>query len=49
MYHSSRRRRDRIEQRVGAIEIVCILLAVAAVVGLVVWIITQAGGGALMT
>ena len=48
MYHSSGRR-NRADQRVGAVEIVCILLAVAAIVALVIWIITNAGGGALMT
>ena len=48
-YHSTRRRRDGIQERVGAVEIVCILLAIAAIVGLVVWIIANAGGGALMT
>jgi hypothetical protein len=46
-YHSSGRRRTG--ERVGAVEIVAILLAIAAVIALVVWIITQAGGGALMT
>ena len=48
-YHSSRRRRDGIHERVGAVEIVCIILAVAAIIGLVVWIITNAGGGHFVT
>ena len=48
VYHSSGKRR-RIEQRIGAIEIACIVLAIAAVIALVIWIITNAGGGALMT
>ena len=49
MYHSTgRRRRDRAEQHVGAVEIACIVLAVAAIIALVVWIISTAGGGALM-
>jgi hypothetical protein len=48
VYHSPGKR-SRTRQRIGAIEIVAILLAVAAVIGLVVWVITQAGGGALMT
>jgi hypothetical protein len=48
VYHSSGRR-GRGDQRVGAVEIVCILLAIAAVIALVIWIIANAGGGALMT
>jgi hypothetical protein len=49
VYHSSGKRSRREQQRLGAVEIVCILVAVAAVIGLLVWVITQAGGGALMT
>jgi hypothetical protein len=48
MYHSGRRRSDD-EARVGTAEIVCILLVIAAVAALVAWIVSTAGGGALMT
>ena len=48
VYHSPGRR-NRGDQRVGAAEIVCIVAAVAAIVALMIWIIANAGGGALMT
>ena len=48
MYYSNGRR-TREARPIGVAEIICILLVVAAVVALVAWIITQAGGGALMT
>lgn len=47
-YHSPGRR-SRSGQRIGTVEIVCIVVSVAAVIALVVWIISTAGGGALMT
>ena len=47
-YHSPGRR-SRPGQRLGAVEIVCIVVAVAAVIALVVWVITNAGGGHLLT
>jgi hypothetical protein len=34
---------------VGRVEVVCIALVVVAVIALVVWIVSTAGGGALMT
>lgn len=46
-YHSARRRSEA-ERRLGVVEIVCIVLVVAAVIGLIAWIISTAGGGALM-
>jgi hypothetical protein len=47
-YYSTRSRRRRPEP-VGTVEIVCIVLVVIAVVALLVWMITTAGGGVLMT
>lgn len=47
-YHAPGRRSYR-GQRLGAVEIICILLAVAAVIGLVAWIIANAGGGHFVT
>ncbi len=47
-YHSSRRRREG-QARIGTLEIVCIVAVVAAVVALLVWIVSTAGGGVLMT
>lgn len=46
-YHSRRRPQGR--QRLGAVEIVCIVAVVLAIAGLVVWIMTQAGGGHMLT
>ena len=43
-YHSPGRR-SRPDRHLAAAEIAAIVLAVAAVVALVVWIITHAGGG----
>ena len=45
-YHSTRKRPQR--GRLSVADIVAILLVVAAVAGLVVWIIVKAGGGHLM-
>ena len=44
-YHANRKR----PQDLGVADIVAILLVVAAVVGLVLWIISNAGGGHLLT
>jgi hypothetical protein len=48
-YHSTKRAKTDRERHLGALEIVCIVLCVAAVIALIVWIIANAGGGALMT
>lgn len=48
MYHAPGRR-SRPDRGITRVEIVCIVLAVAAIVGLLVWIVSTAGGGALMT
>ncbi len=48
MYHAPGRR-SRPERGITRIEVVCIVLAVAAVIALLVWIVSTAGGGALMT
>ena len=48
-YHSTKRVRTDRERRLGALEVICIVLVVAAVAALIVWIIANAGGGALMT
>ena len=47
MYHS--RRRSQGSRPLGAIEIACIVAVVLAIAALVVWILTQSGGGVLMT
>ena len=46
-YHSPGRRSR--PTRLGAVEIICAVVAVAAVIALVVWIITNAGGGHMLT
>jgi hypothetical protein len=46
-YHS--RRRSHGNQRLGAVEIACIVAVVLAIAALVVWVITQAGGGHMLT
>jgi hypothetical protein len=48
MAYLSRRRRAR-SQSVGLVEVICVLAVLAAVIGLVVWVVTQAGGGHLLT
>lgn len=48
MYHAPGRR-SRPDRGITRIEVFCIVLAVAAVVALLVWIVSTAGGGALMT
>ena len=45
-YHSTRKRSER--GRLNVADVVAIVLVVAAIAGLVAWIITQAGGGHLM-
>ena len=47
-YHSPGRR-SRPGQRLGAVEIVCVIVAIAAVIALVAWIIANAGGGHFVT
>ena len=42
-YHSTRKRSQH--GRLSAADVVAILLVIAAVVGLVLWIIAKAGGG----
>ncbi len=46
-YHA--RRRYRGSQRLGPVEIVCIVAVVLAIAALLVFIITQAGGGHMLT
>ena len=48
MYYSARRRPDP-EPRLTAIDVVCIVLVVAALVALVGWVVANAGGGHLLT
>jgi uncharacterized RDD family membrane protein YckC len=48
-YYSTKRRKTEAERRLGPVEIVCIVVSVLAVVALVVWIVSTAGGGVLMT
>ena len=47
-YYSKRRVSSEQERRYGAFEVALVLLCVAAVAGLVAWIIVNAGGGHLM-
>jgi hypothetical protein len=42
-------RRSQRDQRVGVLEIVCILLVLLAIAGLIAWIVTNAGGGHNLT
>jgi hypothetical protein len=42
-------RRQRRDQHVGVLEIVCILLVLLAVAALIAWVVTQAGGGHNLT
>ena len=44
-YYSKRRVKSEQERYLGKLEIVLVLLCIAAVVGLVAWIIANAGGG----
>ena len=48
MYYSARRRPDP-EKRLTAIDVVCIVLVIAALVALVAWVIANAGGGHFVT
>ncbi len=48
-YYSAKRLRKDRERPVGALEILFILLVVAAIVGLIAWIIVNAGGGHFVT
>jgi len=48
-YYSKRRVKSERERHLGRLEVVLVLLCVAAIIALVVWIISTAGGGALMT
>jgi len=48
-YHSTRRKKTEAERHLGVVEIVCIVVAVAAVIGLIVWIVVNAGGGHNLT
>jgi hypothetical protein len=41
-----RRQRD---QRIGVLEIVCVLLVLLAIAALIAWIVTNAGGGHNLT
>lgn len=47
-YHSTKGRSAR-QQRLGTVEIVCILLVLVAIAALVTFIVTNSGGGVLMT
>ena len=48
-YYSKRRVKPEAERRLGAFEVVLVLLCVAAIAGLVAWIIANAGGGHFVT
>ena len=47
-YYSKKRVRSERERHLGRIEVVLILVCVAAIAGLVAWIIANAGGGHFM-
>ena len=47
-YYSTRSRRHRPPQHIGAFEIACVVLVAAAVIALIVWMVVTAGGGVLM-
>jgi cell division protein FtsL len=47
-YYSKKRVRSERERRVGRLEIALVVLCIAAVATLIVFIITNAGGGHLM-
>jgi hypothetical protein len=47
-YYSKRRVKSEQERYLGKLEIVLVVLCVAAVAGLVAWIIANAGGGHLL-
>ena len=42
------KKRPRRSDHIGPVEVVCILFVIAAVVGLLVYVIATAGGGVLM-
>lgn len=44
-YYSTRRKKSEAERRLGPVEIFCIVVSVAAVAGLILWIVLNAGGG----
>ena len=44
-YYSKRRVRSEEERRLGAFDVALVLVCVAAIAGLVAWIISNAGGG----
>ena len=47
-YHAARRRLKEGE-RVNPVDVICVVLVIVALIALVAWIISTAGGGALMT
>ena len=48
-YYSKRRVKSEAERRLHPVEIVCIVACVLAIAALVVFIVTQAGGGHMLT
>jgi uncharacterized membrane protein YjdF len=44
-YYSKRRVKSEAERRLGAFDVILVVLCIAAVAGLVAWIIANAGGG----
>jgi hypothetical protein len=47
-YYSKKRVKSERERYLGRLEVVLVLLCIAAIAGLVAWIIANAGGGHLM-
>jgi hypothetical protein len=46
MYRPARERPDR-ARRLGAVELVCVVVVLAAFLALAIWIVAHAGGGVL--
>ena len=47
-YYSKRRVKAEEERRLARVDVVLVLVCVAAIAGLVAWIVANAGGGHLM-